>query len=105
MKLVGMQIESNEEFFRTTLKAGGVMDVVEQYPWTGEQTTHKRRDKRAGHHTGRVVGTEEGPQLQCALPKRDFIERLQICCACLSKPPFSLQCSDAQVWGWGWKGD
>jgi hypothetical protein len=39
------------------------MDVVEQYPWSGEVVTHKRRDKRSGHHLGRVLASKDGPQL------------------------------------------
>ncbi len=59
-----MQIEDNKNYFKTTLKAGGIMDVVEQYPWSGETVEHSRRDKRPGRHFGRVVKSEEGPQLQ-----------------------------------------
>lgn len=40
------------------------MDVVEQYPWSGETVEHSRRDKRQGSHFGSVVKTDEGPQLQ-----------------------------------------
>lgn len=40
--------------FKTVLKAGGIMDVVEEYPWTGETVKHSRRDKRKGFHTGKV---------------------------------------------------
>lgn len=40
------------------------MDVVEQYPWTGEEKQHSRRDKRAGHHYGRIVKTDKGPSIQ-----------------------------------------
>lgn len=58
------QIEDTSDFFKTTLKAGGVMDVVEQYPWSGVTVEHKRRDKRAGSHTGRVSHSNDGPQLQ-----------------------------------------
>lgn len=59
-----VQIENGETYFKTTLQAGGIMDVVEEYPWSGEIVQHKRRDKRAGNHTGRVAQTDEGPQLQ-----------------------------------------
>ncbi len=58
-----LQIEDDGVHFKTILKAGGVMDVVEQYPWTGDLVTHKRRDKRAGHHEGRVQMSDDGPQL------------------------------------------
>lgn len=58
------QIENDEVYFKTILKAGGIMDVVEEYPWTGEMVVHNRRDKRQGTHTGKVVMTEQGPQLQ-----------------------------------------
>ena len=43
-----------------------VQDVVERYPWTGEDVVHKRRDKRPGHHTGKVVRTKEGAEIQYA---------------------------------------
>lgn len=58
------QIEDNPEYFQTNIKAGGIMDVVEQYPWTGEQKQHSRRDKRAGHHFGKIVKTDKGPSIQ-----------------------------------------
>ena len=40
--------------FATTLKAGGILDVRERYPWSGETVEHSRRDKRRGRHLGRV---------------------------------------------------
>lgn len=48
------------------------MDVVEQYPWSGETVIHKRRDKRKGTHTGHVERTKEGPQLRSAFEKVSF---------------------------------
>ena len=60
------QVEDTEKYFKTTLKAGGIMDVVEQYPWTGETVEHGRRDKRKGTHRGSLRRTPEGPQLQWA---------------------------------------
>lgn len=59
-----LQIEENPDFFKTVIKAGGIMDVVEQYPWTGQEQRHSRRDKRAGHHYGKVVRTDRGPAIQ-----------------------------------------
>lgn len=59
-----VQIEDNADFFKTVIKAGGIMDVVEQYPWTGQEQRHSRRDKRAGHHYGQVVKTDRGPAIQ-----------------------------------------
>lgn len=59
-----VQIDDNPEYFQTNIKAGGIMDVVERYPWTGEEKQHSRRDKRPGHHTGRVVLTYKGPSIQ-----------------------------------------
>ncbi len=58
-----LQIEETPDYFRTVIKAGGIMDVVEQYPWTGQEQRHSRRDKRSGHHFGKVVKTEEGPAI------------------------------------------
>ncbi|KAK9822357.1 hypothetical protein WJX81_001129 [Elliptochloris bilobata] len=55
-----LELEDTPEFFRTTLKAGGVLDVVERYPWSGEVVLHKRRDKRSGQHRGRVERTSDG---------------------------------------------
>ena len=63
-KLDAPQIEDNPQFFQTNIKAGGIMDVVERYPWTGEEKQHSRRDKRAGHHNGRIVKTDKGPSIQ-----------------------------------------
>jgi hypothetical protein len=40
--------------FATTLKAGGILDVKEKYPWSGREVEHSRRDKRRGKHVGRV---------------------------------------------------
>lgn len=50
----------NERGFTTVLKAGGILDVEEEYPWTGEDVVHRRRDKRRGTHTGRVCRTDNG---------------------------------------------
>lgn len=36
------------------------MDVVERYPWSGEEVLHGRRDKRRGQHRGVVLRSEEG---------------------------------------------
>mgnify|MGYP006936506870 CR=1 FL=1 len=41
--------------FATTLKAGGILDVKERYPWSGAAVEHSRRDKRRGKHLGRVT--------------------------------------------------
>ncbi len=41
------------------------MDVVECYPWDGTSVKHKRRDKKKGHHLGKVVRTEKGPVIEC----------------------------------------
>lgn len=57
---MSQQIQDTEEHFRTTLKAGGIMDVVETYPWSGEEVVHGRRDKRKGSHSGRVTRTASG---------------------------------------------
>ena len=59
-----LQIEDKDTYFKTTLKAGGIMDVVEQYPWSGETVEHSRRYKRPGSHHGCVVKSDDGPQLQ-----------------------------------------
>ena len=59
-----LQIEDTPEHFRTVIKAGGIMDVVEQYPWSGKEQQHSRRDKRSGHHLGKVVRSEQGPAIQ-----------------------------------------
>ena len=49
-----LQLEDNPDTFKTVLKAGGLMDVVEKYLWSGEEVEHSRRDKRRGKHYGRV---------------------------------------------------
>lgn len=56
-----VQLQDNEEYFETNLKAGGILDVIERYPWTGEPVQHTRRDKRSGRHTAYVTRTEDGP--------------------------------------------
>ena len=43
-----LEVEDTPQHFGTRLKAGGLMDVVERYPWTGEAVLHPRRDKRRG---------------------------------------------------------
>lgn len=43
-----------EAHFATTLKAGGILDVRERYPWSGARVEHSRRDKRRGKHSGSV---------------------------------------------------
>lgn len=119
---LALQLEDSEGFFKSVMKAGGLMDVVEevcacvracvhadqwlhggglrggwhvavwkarcsacdpimlpvpvsipaaspclhlaplpQYPWSGEEVVHARRDKRRGSHRGRVTRTERGP--------------------------------------------
>lgn len=66
-----MQIEDNSEYFQTNIKAGGIMDMVERYPWSGQEKQHSRRDKQGGHHFGKIVKTDKGPSIQCA-----FFEQL-----------------------------
>lgn len=51
---------SDEGTFQTVIKAGGVLDVREKYPWTGATVAHARRDKRRGGHTGRVTRSAAG---------------------------------------------
>jgi len=58
-----MEINDTDESFGTTVKAGGVMDVVERYPKSGEAVVHSRRDKRRGKHTGQLKQTEGGPAI------------------------------------------
>lgn len=60
------QLEDAQSHFATNMKAGGVLDVVERYPWTGEAVEHPRRDKRRGRHTAYVRRTEDGhPCIVC----------------------------------------
>ena len=47
-----LRIEIEDDSLSVIVKAGGIMDVVETYPMSGECTVLKRRDKR----TGSVVG-------------------------------------------------
>lgn len=56
------RVKGSEGYFATTLKAGGILDVRERYPWSGAKVEHSRRDKRRGKHSGRVslVEVEEG---------------------------------------------
>ena len=59
-----VQVEETQSQFRTVVKAGGLMDVVESYPWDGSERLYRRRDKRRGVHTGRVTRDAEGPTIQ-----------------------------------------
>ncbi|GMH33940.1 hypothetical protein BSKO_01774 [Bryopsis sp. KO-2023] len=59
-----MEVESTPERFKTVLKAGGVLDIVETYSWTGEEVEHPRRDKRYGRHLACVVSTAKGPTIK-----------------------------------------
>ncbi|KAK2075780.1 hypothetical protein QBZ16_001521 [Prototheca wickerhamii] len=54
-----MQIEDTEESFAFTLKAGGVLDVKECFPRTGEQWD----DPHAGTGTDLFVLSEDGDSL------------------------------------------
>ncbi|KAL4526313.1 hypothetical protein Ndes2526B_g00887 [Nannochloris sp. 'desiccata'] len=57
-----LDIEDTDDYFKTVMKAGGLMDVVERYSWSGEIVSHPRRDKRRGKHHARVHRheTEDG---------------------------------------------
>ena len=46
-----LQLKADDEHLTTTLKAGGIMDVKETYQWN-VPSSHPRRDKRKGRHTG-----------------------------------------------------
>lgn len=59
-----VQIVDTAEYFRTAAKVGGVIDLAEQYPWDGTHVKQKRRDKRRGYHTGRVVRSPGGISLE-----------------------------------------
>jgi hypothetical protein len=34
-----LELVDSADYFETRLKAGGVLDVAEKYPWTGEQVS------------------------------------------------------------------
>lgn len=53
-----LEIEDSDAHFKTNLKAGGLMDVIESYPWSGDSVPHSRRDKRRGKHVGYVTRVE-----------------------------------------------
>lgn len=57
-----LELEDSPAHFRTRLKAGGILDIVETYPWApgAAEVVHGRRDKRRGGHTGRVERVEGG---------------------------------------------
>ena len=51
-----LELVDNADYFETRLKAGGVLDVAEKYPWTGEQVlngrfTCRRPCARIEYHT------------------------------------------------------
>eukprot|EP00890_Picochlorum_soloecismus_P002533 jgi/Picsp_1/3280/NSC_06120-R1_predicted protein [Chlamydomonas reinhardtii] len=59
-----LEIQDDGEYFRTILKAGGIMDVVEVYPWKDcKPVVHRRRDKRRGKHLGSVRREDGHPQI------------------------------------------
>ena len=58
------QIVENDDYFRTAAKVGGILDIVEQYPFDGSYVKHNRRDKRRGQHSGRVVRSPEAILLE-----------------------------------------
>ena len=60
----GLQVVDSETCFRTKVKAGGLMDVVETYPWDGSDKTFGRRDKRRGFQTGHISAGERGPTMR-----------------------------------------
>ena len=62
-----IQIEDTWDYLQTKVKAGGIMDVSERYPWTGQQQQHPRRDKRAGVLTGKAIRTPQGPGIWLVL--------------------------------------
>ncbi|PRW45614.1 hypothetical protein C2E21_6092 [Chlorella sorokiniana] len=73
-----LELEDTADHFSTTLKAGGIMDVVEKYPWNGETVDHPRRDKRKGRHRAHVARSEAG----------------EPCIICEWEDPFGGRCTD-----------
>lgn len=55
-----IELRDTEESFSTVIKAGGILDVRETFPWSGEAREHPRRDKRRGKATGRVYHHQKG---------------------------------------------
>ena len=55
-----LELEDTPVHFQTRLKAGGILDIVETYPWDGSEVKHGRRDKRRGGHRGCVERVEGG---------------------------------------------
>ena len=47
-----LRIEVENDRLSVIVKAGGMMDVVETFPLSGECATLKRRDKRSGSVVG-----------------------------------------------------
>ena len=47
-----LRIEVENDCLSVIVKAGGMMDVVETFPLSGESTILKRRDKRSGSVVG-----------------------------------------------------
>ena len=65
ISIAGIQINDEpSEFFRTTAKAAGIINLVEQYPWDGSYVMHSRRDKRRGQHSGRVFRSPGGATIE-----------------------------------------
>lgn len=58
------QVEVTDTHLKTVVKAGGILDIVEVYPWTGEKKKYPRRDKKRGKHLAWVGCTEKGPYVE-----------------------------------------
>lgn len=57
-------MEITDKYLKTVVKAGGILDIVEVYPWTGEKRMYPRRDKKKGKHNAWVVCTDKGPYVE-----------------------------------------
>jgi hypothetical protein len=57
-------MQSTSQHFIQSSEGHSLVYKVECYPWSGEMVKHKRRDKRRGHHLGRVERIEKGAMIQ-----------------------------------------
>lgn len=58
-------MESTTEYFKTIVKAGGILDIVECFPWSGEKKEFPRRDKRRGKMSASVRLMQDGIFVDC----------------------------------------
>lgn len=61
-----MTVQSTSEGFTSrVIKPFGAGEVVESFPWTGEEREHQRRDNRKGVFMGHVEQHSDSFSIKC----------------------------------------